>query len=150
MDAAPDIADLERRLQELTRLNEQLVEAHRMVRDREELLDGIVQTAMDAIITIDSSLRVTVFNKAAAAMFRLGPSEAIGGPLDALIPPESRAVHREHLQALVRDEAAHAHRLASCVVSEHCDQRARSSRSRSPSRATARESACSSPPSFAT
>ena len=57
----------------------------------EALLAGIIASAMDAVITVDSEQRVTLFNKAAEKMFRLPAAEALGQPLDRFIPPRFRA-----------------------------------------------------------
>ncbi len=56
---------------------------------------------MDAIIAVDGSARVVLFNQAAARMFGVSAREAIGGTLERFIVPELRALHREHLAAFV-------------------------------------------------
>ncbi len=61
-------------------------------------LAGIVDTAMDAIVTVDSEQRVVLFNAAAEKIFRCPAAEAIGGPLERFIPEGVRASHREHLR----------------------------------------------------
>lgn len=61
-------------------------------------LDGIVQSAMDAIITVDADQRIVLFNQAAERMFRCGADDAIGGPLDRFIPAPFREEHRRHVQ----------------------------------------------------
>ena len=42
----------------------------------------ILESAMDAIITVDTDQRVTLFNAAAVAMFRCTLDEALGAPLE--------------------------------------------------------------------
>ena len=69
------------------------------LRESEARLSGIVETAMDAIVTIDTQQRIVVFNRAAAQMFRIAAAQVLGGPLDRFIPPRLRAVHRDHLVA---------------------------------------------------
>jgi PAS domain S-box-containing protein len=61
-------------------------------------LAGIVDSAMDAIVTVDAGQRVALFNAAAEAMFRCPAAEAVGSPLDRFIPERFRAAHREHFQ----------------------------------------------------
>lgn len=56
-------------------------------------LAGIVDSAMDAIITIDSTGRIVVFNRAAEVMFRIKAESAIGGFIDRFIPERFRAAH---------------------------------------------------------
>jgi PAS domain S-box-containing protein len=48
------------------------------LRERDELLDGIVQTSLDAIITVDDDQRIVQFNPAAAAIFRCAVDAAMG------------------------------------------------------------------------
>jgi PAS domain S-box-containing protein len=70
------------------------------VRDAEALgrsesrLRGILDSAMDAIITVDESQRVVLFNRAAEEVFLCRRDEALGAPLDWFIPERFRAGHR--------------------------------------------------------
>lgn len=66
-------------------------------KENELQLASIVETAMDAIITVDSRLNVVLFNGAASRMFGVTPQEAIGKPVDRFVPPEVRAGHRDHM-----------------------------------------------------
>ena len=68
---------------------------------REQQLTGIVETAMDAIITIDASQTVVMFNRAASQMFGLPAEQALGRHLDDFIPAELLQRHREGLQAFI-------------------------------------------------
>jgi PAS domain S-box-containing protein len=61
-------------------------------------LSGIVDSAMDAIITIDESQRIQVFNHAAEQIFRSSAAEALGQPLDKLIPERFRSAHSQYVQ----------------------------------------------------
>jgi PAS domain S-box-containing protein len=65
-------------------------------------LESIVQSAMDAIITVDESQQVLLFNGAAERMFQCPAREAIGQTLDKFIPTRFRAAHREHMQGFGR------------------------------------------------
>ena len=67
------------------------------IQNRQMRLDGIVSSAMDAIISIDEAQRVVLFNTAAEKVFECPASEAIGRDLDRFIPERFRAVHREHV-----------------------------------------------------
>ena len=62
-------------------------------------LDGIIQSAMDAIITVDEEQKVVLFNKAAEAMFGCTTAEAIGHSLNRFIPQRFREAHREHIRS---------------------------------------------------
>lgn len=72
--------------------NEQL-EARVRVR-----LGGIVSSAMDAIISVDSSQTIVLFNAAAEAMFRCTEEEVLGQPLDRFIPERFRVAHQRHVE----------------------------------------------------
>ena len=62
------------------------------------LLAGIIDSAMDAIITIDSNQRVLMFNGAAEKMFRCTAAEVIGQSLERFIPARFRHQHSEHIR----------------------------------------------------
>jgi PAS domain S-box-containing protein len=61
-------------------------------------LEGILASAMDAIITVDATQRVRFFNAAAEKMFGWPAGKAIGQPLDDFIPVRFREGHREHVR----------------------------------------------------
>ncbi|HEU4682996.1 MAG TPA: PAS domain S-box protein [Nitrospira sp.] len=72
-------------------------EAEEAVRQSEERLLGLVTTAMDAIVTVNSNHVITLFNPAAEQMFKCGAQEALGQSLDRFIPPRFRAAHARHV-----------------------------------------------------
>ena len=84
-------------------------EAVRAVVGREEVegqllvsrlrLESIIESAMDAIITVDEDQTVILFNRAAEQMFGCSTREAVGQPLDRFLPMRFRDVHRHHIQA---------------------------------------------------
>jgi PAS domain S-box-containing protein len=59
---------------------------------------GIVNSAMDAIISVDESQNVILFNTAAEKMFGYAASEMIGKSVDTLIPEHYRQSHTEHFR----------------------------------------------------
>jgi PAS domain S-box-containing protein len=83
-------------------------EAVRAVVDREEAeeqllisrlrLESIIESAMDAIITVDENQRVVLFNHAAEQMFGCSTRGAIGRPLDRFLPARFRDAHHHHIQ----------------------------------------------------
>ena len=73
-------------------------EAQQRRQDDNARLVSIIQSAMDAIITVDEEQGIVLFNAAAERIFRLPAAEAIGGPLDRLIPARYRSVHRGHIE----------------------------------------------------
>ncbi len=64
----------------------------------------ILATALDAIITIDAQQRIVLFNDAAAQMFRLKAQDALGQPLDRLLPWPRREAHHTHVSRYARGE----------------------------------------------
>ena len=64
----------------------------------EARLRGILDSAMDAIITIDESQHIVIFNAAAEAMFGCPKEEALGAPLLWFIPERFRGVHGDHVR----------------------------------------------------
>src|SRR5678815_1543170 len=52
----------------------------------EARVSSIVESAMDAIVTVDGDQRVVLFNAAAEAMFRCPREQAIGAALARFIP----------------------------------------------------------------
>jgi hypothetical protein len=73
-------------------------QAQQHLHESEERLNGIIASAMDAIITIDAEQNVVLFNSAAERIFRCAAAEAIGSPLDRFIPERLRAAHRRHVE----------------------------------------------------
>jgi PAS domain S-box-containing protein len=67
--------------------------------ESQDRLAGIVNSAMDAIITVDARQRIILFNTAAEQMFRCPATTVIGQPLDQFIPERFRLIHREHIRA---------------------------------------------------
>jgi PAS domain S-box-containing protein len=60
----------------------------------ESRLRGILDSAMDAVITVDENQHVVLFNQAAEAVFLCPRDQAVGAPLDGFIPERFRAGHR--------------------------------------------------------
>lgn len=73
------------------------MQAELALRENEAQLSGIIASAMDAIITVDSRQHVVLFNKMAENMFGYLADEVLGAPLDKLIPSRFREKHREHI-----------------------------------------------------
>lgn len=69
-----------------------------LLRHSEARLRGILDSAMDAIITVDHSQHIVLFNAAAEAMFGCTRDEAIGAPLMSFIPERFRGGHAEHVR----------------------------------------------------
>ncbi|UCC53559.1 MAG: PAS domain S-box protein, partial [Anaerolineaceae bacterium] len=60
-------------------------------------LTGIIESAMDGIITVDDEGHILLFNPAAETIFGQSSDEAIGQPLESLLPARFRDVHGEYV-----------------------------------------------------
>jgi PAS domain S-box-containing protein len=63
----------------------------------EARVGGIVESAMDAIVTVDEDQRVVLFNAAAEKVFRRPRAAVLGQKLDILIPQRLRHAHHKHI-----------------------------------------------------
>jgi len=68
-------------------------------------LAAVLEIAADAIITVDEHYRIVQYNRGAEDTFGYPAAEALGRPLELLIPERFRRAHRGH----VGDFAAAAH-----------------------------------------
>jgi PAS domain S-box-containing protein len=73
--------------------------AEQALRDSQARLAGVLDSAMDAIISIDEAQRVVLFNAAAERVFGCPAAEALGQPLKRFIPERFRAAHAAHVRA---------------------------------------------------
>lgn len=80
------VRDLEQR----TRIEGQL-------RASEARFSGVLAIAADAIVSIDAGGTIVSFNHAAETVFGYQTSDAIGKPLDMLLPQRYAAAHRAHV-----------------------------------------------------
>ncbi len=56
------------------------------LRQSEERLAAIIDSSLDAIICVDASKTITVFNPAAATLFQCPSDQALGSPLERFLP----------------------------------------------------------------
>ena len=61
-------------------------------------LSGLLDSAMDGIVSVDDSQRVVMYNRAAEKMFGWTPEEVQGKPLDLLIPERYRGGHNQQVR----------------------------------------------------
>jgi PAS domain S-box-containing protein len=66
------------------------------------VLAGIAVISADAIICIDETQRITFFNEGAEQIFGYRRDEAIGQPIEVLIPSRFRAAHHSHVEKFGR------------------------------------------------
>ena len=72
--------------------------AGRAILESRRRMEGIVQSAMDAIITIDESQRVVLFNPAAENVFGYSADKVLGQPVTILIPERFRPRHDDYVR----------------------------------------------------
>jgi len=72
--------------------------AEATLRESEARLAGIIDSAMDAIITADDTGRIVVFNHAAEVIFRCPAHEALGHSVERFIPKSMQTAHAERLR----------------------------------------------------
>jgi PAS domain S-box-containing protein len=66
-------------------------------KDSETQMASIVDSAMDAIISVDRAQNILVFNKAAEEVFGYKAKEVIGKSLNLLIPHRFHQTHHKHI-----------------------------------------------------
>lgn len=85
---------IEQLREELRQAREALAES----RKSEQLLAGLIESAMDAIISVDEGQRIVLFNPAAERMFGLSAADALGQPIWRFIPERFRSAHTRHIR----------------------------------------------------
>lgn len=88
-----------------------LGQAHEALLHSEARLRGILESAMDSIITIDEDQRVVLFNSAAITMFGWTAAEAMGAPIANFLPERFRTGHADHIRQF--GEQLHGARMMS-------------------------------------
>ncbi len=77
----------------------------RSTRGADPRFDQILASANDAIISIDESQHITLFNRGAERIFGHAAADIIGQPLDLLIPERFVAHHAHSSTACLRRQA---------------------------------------------
>jgi two-component system, sensor histidine kinase len=83
--------------------------AERARRRQQAQLSGIIDSAMDGILMIDSAQRIVLFNPAAEQMFGRKAAEVLGRPLAMLLPQHVRMQHAAHIQSFGGSEVTRHH-----------------------------------------
>ena len=81
---------------------QELIE-HDMAASR-ALFMGMLEIAADAIVSIDEQQRIVLFNQGAERIFGFQADEALGQPLDLLLPAAARAAHHHHIGQFAKAE----------------------------------------------
>ncbi|HYN15733.1 MAG TPA: PAS domain S-box protein [Terriglobales bacterium] len=89
-------AQLESRVQERTA---ELAKAKEAALSSQARLAGIINSAMDAILTVDEQQHIVMFNPSAEKMFGCRTADVIGQSLGLFIPEPFRSAHAHHHRA---------------------------------------------------
>ncbi len=68
------------------------------LRESQSRYAGIIESAMDAIISVDGYQHIELFNAAAEKMFGYPTSEMLGKPIECLLPERFRQGHRDYIE----------------------------------------------------
>jgi PAS domain S-box-containing protein len=66
--------------------------------DTQARLGAIVDSAMDAMVTVDENQKIVLFNRAAEQVFGVRREDALGASLDRFLPARFRGAHRAHVE----------------------------------------------------
>ncbi|TXG77394.1 MAG: PAS domain S-box protein [Rhodocyclaceae bacterium] len=83
--------------------------ARRALRETSDRLAALVDSAMDAIVTVDANQNVMLFNDAAEKMFGLRADQALGQPISRFIPARFRERHDTSFRAFAGGNADRLH-----------------------------------------
>ena len=93
-DGDGNIVNLQGTVQDITERKR----VEQALRESEERLAVIINSAMDGVISVDEQQRIRLFNPAAGQMFGLSTDKALGQPLSRLIPERFRNAHEGHIE----------------------------------------------------
>src|SRR5207247_282723 len=68
------------------------------VANADALIGGILDLAVDAIVTVSEEQRIVGFNKGGETLFGYFSEEVLGKQLDMLLPPDAIDIHRKHVR----------------------------------------------------
>lgn len=80
-------------------------ESEQHLREQGEVLAAVINSASDAVISLDPQGRISLFNPAASRIFSHPAESMIGQPLDVLLPPAHRARHPGYLQGFAESQS---------------------------------------------
>jgi protein-histidine pros-kinase len=69
-----------------------------VLRDERSRLAGLIDSAMDGVVTVDAEQRITLFNPAAERMFGHSARDMMGKRLEQLMPTRYRDGHADHVR----------------------------------------------------
>ena len=113
--------DLERKVEERTAelqqantaLKDEIADRKRIeaaLRESEERLSALIDSALDGIISFDADHTIRLFNASAEDIFQCSASDCIGTSLDRFLSDDFRAVIQQHIDEAPDDDAAPANK----------------------------------------
>ena len=86
---------------------QQVQEAETVMLRESRKLQSVLDTVVDAIITMSPDGTILVFNPAAAGMFGFSASEIVGQNISMMLPPEHKNTHHKYVDRYLRTGVAH-------------------------------------------
>ncbi len=90
-------ADLQATNENLTKIVAEHQLAEEALRHSEARLSEILDIAQDAIVSVDDTQRITLFNQGAERIFGYAAHEMLGQPLGRLLPSRIAVTHAQHV-----------------------------------------------------
>lgn len=81
----------------ITKASEVLIQTGQALTASEARMRGVLESAMDAIISVDEAQRIVLYNAAAERIFGWPQNDVMGKPLEMLMPERFRAGHAAHV-----------------------------------------------------
>ena len=82
----------------ISRMERERLQSEQELRISTQRYSSVVDSAMDAIITLDENQRIILFNKSAEKMFGAPAWDVLGKPLDRFLPVPFRRAHQEQVR----------------------------------------------------
>jgi two-component system sensor kinase FixL len=77
------------------------------LRQNQEINTGVINSASDALVTIDENHVIVGFNQEAERMFGYSRDEALGQDLKLIVPPPFKEVHGDYVKRYLATREAH-------------------------------------------
>jgi PAS domain S-box-containing protein len=74
-------------------------QSEHQLRESEQRYNRIVAIAADAIVSMDTDSRITLFNQGAEQIFGYSTHEVLGRPIDILLPESAASKHHSHIES---------------------------------------------------
>ncbi|MEK6481427.1 PAS domain S-box protein, partial [Catalinimonas sp. 4WD22] len=94
--------ELERRLQEMGELQDQIMASKFEIEQSRNNNNEILEQAVDSVITINSSKEIIFYNAAAERMFGYTREEVMGQNVKMIVPMEHKGVHDQYVDSNVK------------------------------------------------